>query len=114
MQNNAGTSLGFEPIKAQPTRPADSGRAGLIRAATHRWRMSGGWFCIEDSCNKRKKKAPLGAGFAGWTGYSAASRTRVSAFVRSVTSSSAAVGCTAMTASKSALVAFIFTAIPTS
>jgi len=46
--------------------------------------------------------------------YSAASRRRLSAFSRSVTSSSAAVGCTAMTASMSALVAFIFSAIPTS
>src|SRR5262249_9559045 len=46
--------------------------------------------------------------------YSAASRRRVSAFSRSVTSSSATVGCTAITASTSAFVAFIFTAIPTS
>src|SRR5215813_1656570 len=46
--------------------------------------------------------------------YSAASRRWLSAFSRSVTSSSAAVGCTAMTASISALVAFIFSAIPTS
>ncbi len=41
MQNNAGTSLAFEPIEARLTRPANSGRAGLIWAATHRWRMSG-------------------------------------------------------------------------
>jgi hypothetical protein len=40
MQNNADTSLSFEPIPARLTRPADSGRAGLIGAATHRWRMS--------------------------------------------------------------------------
>src|SRR5262249_48390031 len=46
--------------------------------------------------------------------YSAASRRRVSAFSRSVTSSSATVRCTAITASTSAFVAFIFTAIPTS
>ena len=45
--------------------------------------------------------------------HSAASRTWLSAFSRMVTSSSAAVGCTAMTASKSALVAFILTAMPT-
>jgi hypothetical protein len=41
MQNNAGTSLAFERIEARLTRPANSGRAGLIWAATHRWRMSG-------------------------------------------------------------------------
>jgi hypothetical protein len=44
MKNNAEqcrTSLSFERIEARLTRPANSGRAGLIRAATHRWRMSG-------------------------------------------------------------------------
>jgi hypothetical protein len=41
MQNNAGTSRSFERVEVRPTRPANSGRAGLIRAATHRWRMSG-------------------------------------------------------------------------
>jgi len=44
--------------------------------------------------------------------YSAASRTYRAVTVRIVTSSSAAVGCSAMVASKSALVAFIFTAMP--
>jgi pimeloyl-ACP methyl ester carboxylesterase len=44
--------------------------------------------------------------------YSAASRTWRAVGVRMVTSSSAAVGCSAMVASKSALVAFILTAIP--
>jgi hypothetical protein len=43
--------------------------------------------------------------------YSAASRTYLAVGVRIVTSSSAAVGCRAKVASKSALVAFIFTAI---
>jgi hypothetical protein len=41
MQNNAGTSLSLGRIEARLTRPANSGCAGLIRAATHRWRMSG-------------------------------------------------------------------------
>jgi hypothetical protein len=45
--------------------------------------------------------------------YSAASLTCRSVGVRIVTSSSAAVGCSAMVASKSALVAFIFTAMAT-
>jgi hypothetical protein len=44
--------------------------------------------------------------------YSAASRTWRALGVRIVTSSSAAVGCNAMVASKSALVAFILTAMP--
>ena len=44
--------------------------------------------------------------------HSAAWRSKLNAFSRRVTSSSAAVGCTAITASKSALVAFIFTAMP--
>jgi hypothetical protein len=39
MQNNAGTSLSFERIEARAARPTNSGRADLIRAATHRWRM---------------------------------------------------------------------------
>jgi len=39
MQNNAGTSVSFDRIEAQLTCPANSGRAGLIWAATHRWRM---------------------------------------------------------------------------
>jgi len=44
MKNNAEqcrTSLSFERIEARLTRPANSSRAALIRAATHRWRMSG-------------------------------------------------------------------------
>jgi hypothetical protein len=41
MRNNAGTFQSFERIEARLTRPANSGRAALIRAATHRWRMSG-------------------------------------------------------------------------
>src|SRR5271166_2165226 len=45
--------------------------------------------------------------------YSAACRTWRAVGVRMVTSSSAAVGCSATVASKSALVAFIFTAIAT-
>src|SRR5215207_7315828 len=45
--------------------------------------------------------------------YSAASRTYLAVGVRIVTSSSAAVGCSAIVASKSAFVAFIFTAIAT-
>ena len=45
--------------------------------------------------------------------YSAAWRTWRAVGVRIVTSSSDAVGCSAMVASKSALVAFIFTAIAT-
>jgi hypothetical protein len=44
--------------------------------------------------------------------YSAACRTWRAVGVRMVTSSSAAVGCNAMVASKSALVAFILTAMP--
>ncbi len=48
-----------------------------------------------------------------WPPYSAACRTWRAVGVRMVTSSSAAVGCSAMVASKSALVAFIFTAIAT-
>jgi len=39
MRNNAGTFQSFERIEARLTRPANSGRAALIRAATHRWRM---------------------------------------------------------------------------
>jgi hypothetical protein len=46
--------------------------------------------------------------------YSAAWRTWRALGVRMVTSSSAAVGCSAMVASKSALVAFILTAMPSS
>ena len=45
--------------------------------------------------------------------YSAASLTYLAVGVRIVTSSSAAVGCSAIVASKSALVAFIFTAMAT-
>ena len=45
--------------------------------------------------------------------YSAACLTYLAVGVRIVTSSSAAVGCSAIVASKSALVAFIFTAIAT-
>jgi len=45
--------------------------------------------------------------------YSAAWRTCLAVGVRIVTSSSDAVGCSAIVASKSALVAFIFTAIAT-
>jgi len=44
MKNNAEqcrTSLSFERIEARLTCPANSSRAGLIRAATHRWHMSG-------------------------------------------------------------------------
>jgi hypothetical protein len=40
-EKQCSTSLSFERIETRLTRPANSGRASLIRAATHRWRMSG-------------------------------------------------------------------------
>src|SRR5271169_6991355 len=57
---------------------------------------------------------PLHPSYTLLARYSAASLTYRAVGVRIVTSSSAAVGCSAMVASKSALVAFILTAMATS
>src|SRR6266436_1518520 len=95
-------TLGHE----RPPLPLSPGRGEIFplkRAYTRR-----------PACQARSNRAHQRAAPSETRCYSAASRRRLSAFSRSVTSSSATVGCTAITASTSALVAFIFTAIPMS
>jgi hypothetical protein len=81
-----------------------SGGAPRLRLAIAN--LMGGMARVEpDACRHRMSEATS-------ISYSAAARTCRALGVRMVTSSSAAVGCTAMVASKSALVAFILIAIP--